>query len=155
MGWSELSAQFCAASETVWYIAAERERTKIGSLPEHTPEEQKTATLSTVIPHKPPMLQFTRWLIKFHVDNFISLAQNTPRALLKDIARAILISIHDFFCSSLHNRSQGWGISSHQKSPWRQRHTVQKTGYIGIDLQQPDILHLPPPTQGEKDKKGD
>ena len=53
--------------------------------------------LITAIPEKPSMMQLALWFIDLYVNNFIGMAQNSSKGLLRHISRAILILIQKGF----------------------------------------------------------
>ena len=53
--------------------------------------------LSTELPSKPSILQLAIWIIEVYVDDFIVMAQNESRVLLRHFAGSILISSHKVF----------------------------------------------------------
>ena len=97
-----------------------KEHEKKGSLPDHPLEEHSMNTLRTPLPSKPSMLQIARWIIEVYINNFIGMAQNLSRTLLRHIAKAILIFIHKFLCLP----------TSQVTKEGIQRSMVQREGYF-------------------------
>ena len=95
--WSKSPAYFCASSETAICIDNEIVRTKIVITPEHPLEKHTMIMLSTELPSKPSILQLAIWIIEVYVDDFIVMAQNESRVLLRHFAGSILISSHKIF----------------------------------------------------------
>ena len=101
-GWRESPAYLCAALETIKDISNDMSRKNIGRLPEHSLKEHTKVILGIDLPPKPPMLKLYQLIIDVYIKDFIILAQNPLRSFLKTIARAIIISIHYYFCLPIH-----------------------------------------------------
>ena len=86
-------------------------------------------TLGTYLPHKPTMLKLTLWLIGVYADDFIGMEKNPPRKLLRHIARAIIILIHEVFVPPTCQDTQAGNQQLSKSSLKANAHGAQKMRY--------------------------
>ena len=79
MGWIESPTYLCAASDTGWDLATKYVETPIGSLPNHKfVDHEVQGGYFETLPNTSVNSAFS-YLIKVHVDDYISLAVPTSR----------------------------------------------------------------------------
>ena len=117
MGWVESPPNFCTASETARDVASQYIKTPLGSLPEHKfldyamsgEEVQK-------LPAKARKADF-RYFLDVYVDDFIPMAIATSQEHILQVAKGVLMGIHDVFPADADDENDP--ISLKKLKSWR------------------------------------